>query len=398
MNFESTETSAHSLMKERKQLFVDAVRQEKKPKRVPILANTWTWKICDSPYKFSEAIYDYDIMYKIVCDHHEKYDFDLYSEDGGRNKLLLTDVFGKDCCYIIDDKNYGINYPDTASIADEEDYPAFLEKGLVKYYFENAICRKYGLTDAQDAISRFGPAALEFVKMNEFSARVKKQFNEVYGVPDWSPIFPEFPCDTLFKAVRGMKGFSIDLRRNTRYVEQSLEMIDDYFFPPLKKRLEKCKEMDSVVFSGGRGTSLVHTVLNPKQFEKYHWPYIKRYVDLVAKNDLTCTLFMEGSIELLYDYLQDIPKGHVGLVIEQDDPVKVKEKLPNITVVGGFPTHYLGKESVEKCLDKAKEIIDKMAYDGNYIFTSDKMLSYPSDARTENFKALNKFLKEYAVF
>ncbi|MFZ7133339.1 MAG: uroporphyrinogen decarboxylase family protein [Eubacteriales bacterium] len=384
------------LIKERKQLFVDAIRQKKKPKRIPILSNVFTWKIVDSEFKLSEALYDFDKMYKLVCDHHEKYNFDVYSDMGARNRIRFSDVFGKDC-YIIDDEKYGLNYLDSNSIADADDYPTLIEKGLVKYYFENALSRKYGLKDTQNIINRFGPAAQEWSKMLEYGKRIKKQYNEVYGVPDYGGIFPEFPLDTLFKAIRGMKGLALDLRRNTYYMEQALEMIDDYFFPPVKKSLESYVDIDSAVFAG-RGTSLVHTMLNPKQFEKYQWPYIKRFADMLAENNLIGTIFMEGSIDLLYDYLQDLPKGHIGLIIEQDDPYKVKEKLPNVTVVGGFPSYYLGRLSVDKCLDKAKEFVDKMSYDGNYIFTTDKMLSYPSDAKPENFLALNKFLKEYGVF
>lgn len=382
------------LMKERKQFFVDAVRQKKKPKKVPNLSNTYTWKICDSPYKFSEVLYDYDKMFEVECAHHEKYDFDLYASHGGRNTPAFGDQFGKGHGYVISDENYVIQCLDSRSLVSEEEYPILLEKGLDKYYFENCLARKYGLTDTQDAISRFVPAAKERLKINEYLKKTSKHFKEVYGLPDRSVFGPEFPCDTLFQTIRGMKGFSVDLRRNTYYMEQALEMIDDYYFPALKKRIESAKEEDSVVFSGGRGVSMVHTVLNPKQFEKYHWPFIKRYVDLVAENDLTCGMFMEGRIDMFFDYLQDLPKGHVSLQIEQTDAALAKKKLPNLTITGGFPVHFLGNVSVQETLDKAKEVVDTLAYDGNFIFCTDKMLSYPNDAKSENLLALNNFLKE----
>ena len=70
---QTLKTDARQQMRERKQLFIDTVRREKKPKRVPILANTFTWKVCDSQYKLSEALYDFDIMFELVCQHHEKY-------------------------------------------------------------------------------------------------------------------------------------------------------------------------------------------------------------------------------------------------------------------------------------------------------------------------------------
>jgi hypothetical protein len=254
------------------------------------------------------------------------------------------------------------------------------------------------INHTQDVIGRFGPAAKEWLKILDYKARIKKQFHEVYGVPDWHSYNPEIPCDTLFKAIRGMKGFSIDLRRNTRYVEQALEMIDAYFFPPVKKIMENIGDPDDLVFPGGRVTSLVHTVLSPKQFEKYYWPYLKRWGDLLVQHDLIGSLFMEGGIEGLYDYLQELPKGHIALLVEQCDVVQAKKLLPNLTITGGFPTYLLGNGTPEQCVDKAKELIDAMAGDGNYIFTADKMLSFRNDAKSENFVAINQFLKEYAVF
>jgi hypothetical protein len=398
MSNETEKLTPMERIKERKTLFEDTVRQKKKPKRVPIVSNAFTWMICDSPYKLSEAIYDYDKMFEVLCHHCEKYDFDLYSVTGLRNILRYSDIFGKDCCYTLDDKKYAINYPDSSSIANDTDYPAFLEKGLVKYYFEDGLVRKYRLTDTEDIIKRFGMAAQELATMNVFGAKIRKQYIEEYGVPAWANIIPEFPCDTLFKAIRGMKGFSIDLRRNTYYLERALEVIDDHFFPILQKSFESMGNTDTIAFPGGRGISLVHTFLNPKQFEKYHWPYIKRFVDMAVERDCICALFLEGGIELFYDYLQELPKGYVALQIELTDPIEAKKRLPNVTIMGGYPTHCLGNESVEKCIDKAKELIDNMAYDGNYIFTADKMLSFPNDAKSENMLAINNFIKEYAVF
>lgn len=59
-------TDATNLFNERVQLYKDAARH-KKTSRVLNLANIWTWKICDSGYKLSEALFDYNKMEDIVC-------------------------------------------------------------------------------------------------------------------------------------------------------------------------------------------------------------------------------------------------------------------------------------------------------------------------------------------
>lgn len=389
--------NAPALLEERKAMIRHAVKGDEKPKRVPLLANTFSWPVVDSKYKLSEAIYDWDIAFEVTCQHHEKYEFDLYSCEGSRNDLRFSDAFAKEKCYFIDDATYGINYPDSASIADAEDYPTFIEKGLVKYYFENALTRKYGLTDVEDIIERFGVAIEAFKMRMEYTKRITKQLAEGYGVPIWSSIYPEFPCDTIFKAIRGMKGFSIDLRRNPGRIEETLPVVDAHFYPLLLKGLDNY-DPDGPYVHAGRGTSLVHTVLNKKQFEKYQFPYLKRFAEELSRRGLTGTLFMEGSIDHIIDCFQDMPDHCLALQIETTAPELVKDKLPNLTLQGGFNSYTLGRGTKEECINEAKRLIDRCAGDGRFIFTADKMLSFPGDANPENMKAINDFLKEYAVY
>ncbi len=49
-------------VKETKEMFIHAVKGDKKPKRVPILSNDRTLKIFDEWFNISECFYDYSIM------------------------------------------------------------------------------------------------------------------------------------------------------------------------------------------------------------------------------------------------------------------------------------------------------------------------------------------------
>ena len=69
-----------------------------------------------------------------------------------------------------------------------------------------------------------------------------------------------------------------------------------------------------------------------------------------------------------------------------------------MTFLGGVPTFYLGNKTKQECIDKAKEIIDEVGYDGKLIFCSDKMLGFANDAKGENLRAVNDFVREYGVF
>ncbi len=54
-----------ALKKERIQLFKTATTGKKKPDRVPIFSNMWSWKIFDAGYQLSEALNDYEILKKL---------------------------------------------------------------------------------------------------------------------------------------------------------------------------------------------------------------------------------------------------------------------------------------------------------------------------------------------
>ena len=55
----------------------------------------------------------------------------------------------------------------------------------------------------------------------------------------------------------------------------------------------------------------------------------------------------------------------------------------------------LNNGTSQECVDYAKKLIDELAYDGNYFFGADVMLSYPNDCKRENLLAVNEFVSNY---
>jgi hypothetical protein len=133
-------TDATNLFNERVQLYKDAARH-KKTSRVLNLANIWTWKICDSGYKLSEALFDYNKMEDIVCKFHEKYQFDFYMDYGLRNPLRIPDVLGF-TDYIIDDDTCSLTYATDINYMTEEDYDLIIEN-FDKYLWTRCVPRKF---------------------------------------------------------------------------------------------------------------------------------------------------------------------------------------------------------------------------------------------------------------
>ena len=82
-----TYENPEGLRKYRKALIQNAIRRGPKPQRIPTFSNAWTWKFIDAGYSLRECLYDYDKAYDAVCEHHEKYEMDLYIDMGARNPI-----------------------------------------------------------------------------------------------------------------------------------------------------------------------------------------------------------------------------------------------------------------------------------------------------------------------
>ncbi len=378
--------------KETREIILGAVRDDMKRIRIPIYSNAWTWKVCDAGYKLSDAMHDYDVMFDAVCQHHEKYHFDMYNDLGTRNPIRMAEAAGT-CTYFIDDARNTISIKDRERMYKDE-YDEFLESGHAKFCFEKVLPRLANYSSREDMFQKIANAGREQLEMAAYTRRINKQFRDVYGVPTMTSGRFGFPSDTLFSYLRGLRGISMDFRRNEKYIVPALERINEG--NSIDKVLDALPAKEEFCFAV-RTVSLSHTLMNPKQFEKYLWPYMKKFADAIVERDLTAFIWQEGNIGHLYEFFQELPSGHFALLGELDDIREMKKKLPNLTMVGGMSENLLSTGTPEQCVDYAKRLIDEVGYDGKYIFSTNKMLSYANDARSENMRAVNDFVREYGV-
>ena len=99
-------------------------------------------------------------------------------------------------------------------------------------------------------------------------------------------------------------------------------------------------------------------------------------------------------------YIGSIEKSlrrYYSAILENDDIFEMKKKLPNITFAGGMPCELLYSGTKQQCIDYAKKLIDEVGYDGSYIFSQNRMVSFKNDCNAENLLAVNNFVREYGV-
>lgn len=379
----------------RKKLFTDVMDKHTKPKRIPIVSNAWTWKIYDAGLSLSETLHDYNKLYYAVCRHHEKYDFDMYIDLGTRNPLMFTDALGLNM-YEIDDESFQINYLPKYPMS-ENDYPVLLKKGIKSFFYEDILPKKYGWSDRSDSIEHIKAGLHEYNEFCKYSEKVKQKFVNEYALCLPCVKKPFLPLEILMNSLRGLQGVVIDFTRNKEFLDDALQMIYSQYNFDMQNILENYDPMSNYYFLF-RVTTMSHNIMNTKQFERYSMPYL---TDIALKAKAVggkILIFAEGSMKHLIDHFRDLPDECICLYSEIDDVTFLKKNLPNLTLAGGYPIKYLSEPNIDSCIDEAKRLIDNAAYDGNYIFGCNKMLSYPDDALPENMLKVNNFVKEYAIF
>lgn len=373
--------------KERLQLFKDAI-SFKKPKRTPFLSDFFTWKICDSPYTFKEALYNYDIMEKVVCQFHERYGLDAYTDLGTRNQMLVIEAMGKGSSYYFDEEKDSINVVDNVLMEGDE-YADYVKDPA--RFMKMMFARKYPQATAKNITATIE----QLMKFMQFSNKMSDIFENKYSIPrvmDTSTaVF--LPAEIFSSALRGIKGFSIDMRRNPDGI---LAASDAYFKINCVAKIEAQVQADTSmnVFEGGLAL-LAYSTMTPKQFDRFYWPYLKKYADALTGAGKPVFLYCESTMERFSDFFAEYPKGSLILSPELDDLFTIREKVPGACLVGGIHTDVLGHGSPQDTVDLPKKMIDGLGE--GYILSTYKMVSFKNDCKRENLLALSKFVKEYTL-
>lgn len=382
------------MLKQRQKMIEDAVRL-RKPERVPHLTNIYGWAVHDSGYTLSQALADFSIMEKCQRNLLEKYKFDQVIPffQVMCNPIGMLEKIGPGY-HLINDEVGSINYTDP-HLLETHEYEEFLNNPQ-KYIWEVLLPRKYPAwkdLNSADIVQMF----TRYRDYKSLLGRVNKAFEEFEIPRRCNTYIDRFGLEMLGQLFSGIKGLSIDMRRHPADIERFIEGWDEY--AGISKAIDGLtganRENSTAAFDVWLSPMMTHNFLNPKQWERFYWPLLKKVLDKVVEEDLTVYLFVEGSAARMYDYLREYEPGHIVLHVEQDDLFEVRKNLPNCCICGGMTPQVLGGESKEKCVSYAKFLIDELGHDGGFILSQSKMLSYPQDANPENLKAVCDFAQEY---
>lgn len=381
---------AQALLKERTELF-DNAYNFKHNRRVPLGCNIWSWQILDCGYKMSDALLNYDIAEKINREFHERYQFDAYTNLITRNPQRITGLMGGGN-HFVDESDEMIQSVEHGYMEAEE-FGEFTENAD-DFYWKKVLPRYLTQNDPDKklTIGEFKQVLKEWKDFTVYSQKMLDMNIQEFGALMYYSRMVRLPLEHLALDLRGLKGASLDMRRNKNEI---LEWADAVY-----ESTSNMAGFNAVSASEQKGFVAditmvwqVVSLMNPKQFGTFYWPQLKRVIDGAAANHQKIFVAAQGTILRFADFLQEVPKGVMMIHPEGDDIREFRKKLPNIALAGGLSTSLLGNAKPDEVVDEAKRLVDDMG-DG-FVLCQNQMISYRNDCKRENLLAYLDYFKSH---
>lgn len=377
----------------RLKLFKDALALEK-PDRIPHRSYYTTWVLFDSGFKLIDCVNDYELQKQAVINFYNKYKFDCMAT-GAVCTYKICKTLGTNW-YNLDIENDIVSCIDQPMCENYDEIKEFIAEPR-KFIYEKWMRRKFQEFNDEMPASRIQDvfdARAEMIQANMDIMEATKDFDIV---PMTRAMAPITPLEHMINYYVGIKGMPVLLRRNTELFKDFAAAIFDYACKPAFDMINAMPDGEDMTSAfDGHIMLLAHTLLSPKQFDEFYWPYIDLGINTFLNKGKTVYIQLQGEGKRFLDHLADIPKGRMCLHPEKDDVIEVHKMLPNLCMMGGMPIQMLAHSTPEDCVAEAKRVID--AFEGKgFILSQDRMGAYRYDTESANLKAVSDFVQEYRI-
>ncbi|MFC2069679.1 uroporphyrinogen decarboxylase family protein [Chloroflexota bacterium] len=413
---------AEKLYKERVNRFLDAIRLEKEPDRVPVFPIFGFFPAFYAGYTPQDVMYDYDKLLEAWRKCHVELEPDAHggavvSPPGKMFEILDYKLYAWPGHGVAPQHSY--QYIEGEYMMADE-YNALIQDPtlffLTTYYprifgtlgplaafptvtsnlemyggFSAVNFIPFGLPDVQEAFQKLFEAGAETLKWIQSVGAFGAMMNAA-GIPGFFGGGCKVPFDVIGDTLRGSRGIMVDMYRQPAKLIEALEAMT-----PLAIKMGASAAI-------GNGNPLVFIplhkgadgFLSDEQFRKFYWPTFKKL--LLGLIDEGCIPFpyAEGGYNTRLDVIKDVPKGKVIWGFDLTDMAKAKKVLGDVCCIGGnMPIDVLTVGSPQQVKDKVKGLIDTCSKDGGYIMMSGAVIE---DVPTENIRAMIEVTKEYGVY
>lgn len=380
----------------KKKLFFDLFDPNGKPKKVPLYLNMQGYIVYNTAgYGYSEAVYNSENILNSYKKATEMFPADLYYDMGGYCSMFLSRCLGSED-YFLSDENYSLNFKDIAYLTEPTDYEKLANdpKGYLWNNFYSAKFKNLSEDKRKQTITDFLQLSSAH---SDNSTKIKQEIIDRCGslflsdVPIYQPSF-----DYLFQYIVGMKNISMHMRRNKSELIDALDSLENLFNGYMDKFTPYLEKEDYPIQF--QMCLLGQTLTNPKQFDTFIWPFLSKKLNEVFEKDLNFYFMVEGRIGSLMSHLEDFPKGKCLLHSEADLLEYLISRFDDRFIyAGGMPVSILGSITEDECRKYTMDVLKKYANEGNFVFTTDKGITYKRDATINNLRAVCEEVNSYEI-
>lgn len=241
------------------------------------------------------------------------------------------------------------------------------------------------------------------VPVEQFPARLQEMGDqgtadmkawETIGVPTLFGFGPFIPLEN-FRFTRSFKAFVTDLFRHPEKVLAASEACLEEQIPWGIEMFSSVKQQMKWGYVSLQIGQTTGSMLSPKQFDKFYWPFEKKLINSLVEAGVTPWLHCDSNWDRYIERFLELPKGEVVLDLDGlTDIARAKSILKgHMCISGDVPAALLKLGTPEEVIDYSKKLIDTIGDGGGFILSSG--CSVPVDAKPENVKALIDTGKNY---
>jgi len=277
---------------------------------------------------------------------------------------------------------------DEQEIMRVEDYDFIIRNGWVAYI--QMVYARLVDKGMPVPVEQFGN------RMGEVFAREMQDLDtwEALGVPTLFGFGPFIPLEG-FRFTRSFQALIADLyRRPEKFLAAAEACLDEQIPLGIRKfnEVRKTKKWGYLSIQIGQTTG---SLLSPRQFDKFYWPFEKRLINALVEADIIPWLHCDSNWTPFLEYFLELPRGSVVLDLDGlTDIFKAKQVLKgHMCISGDVPAALLKLGTPEEVAAYCRKLIDVVGDGGGFILSSG--CSVPVDARLENVRAMVDTGKNY---
>lgn len=280
-----------------------------------------------------------------------------------------------------------MQHDESSPVMGVEDYDFVIKNGWDKFVFKKLmpiIHPGYG--------GGMVGTAKAYLRLARLFGGLKKdaQYWKDRGVPYLVGGVTQHPFEYLALA-RTLNEFFIDLYRRPDVVLEAMEAMLPDVIASAKKGAASLG-IPRVFIGGTRGAN---TFISEKQFDKFYFPILKRYVAALVEEDIMVMLHYDADWTAFLPKFLELPKGKFFMHFDSvTDIFKAKDILGgHCCLMGDVPATLLKLGTPQDTEEYCKKLIDYVGKDGGFILAPGCSPSH--DSSPENIQAMIDTAKNY---